>query len=257
VALKKFVFATDLHFGWERKNGHKTPLHDTKALNCMLAFAKDFQPDTFIWGGDALDCGVISHHNHGKPGATEGLKLLADAVEGRKAFIDPIEQIMRPKGEMVYIIGNHEKWLTDLSDQLPALEGIIDVGSLLKLNKWTIIPQGEAYRLGKLVFVHGDQIKGGVHSAKYAVEAYQRNIFFGHFHSHQAYTRVSALDMNGHTGTAVPCLCRRGPKYGGGSPNRWIQGFLYGYINDDKTFNAYVVIIIDGKATINGKAYKG
>lgn len=253
--MEKFIALFDLHWGYERKGGHKTALHDTKALKVALDFAKDFKPDHMILGGDMLDCGSISHHNHGKPGAVEGLRLLGDAKELREALITPLEEL-KPKS-LTYIVGNHERWLDDLVKQIPALEGIVDVGAVLSLGKkWKIIPQGGCHKLGKLVFVHGDQIKGGVHSAKYAVEAYQKNIFFGHHHTHQAYTRVSALEANGHTGTAVPCLCKKDPNYGGGSPNRWMQGFLYGYVDGQKTFNAYVVVIIDGKAMIHGKSYK-
>ena len=254
--METFVALYDLHWGFERRNGHKTPLHDAKALGVAMSFIKDFKPHHVILGGDILDCGAISHHNHGKPGATEGLKLLADARDLRQAVIQPLEDL-KPRS-LTYIVGNHEDWLNDLTEQIPALEGIVDVRSILQLKPtWKIVPNGEAHRLGKLVFVHGDQIKGGVHMAKWAVEAYQKNVFFGHHHTHQAFTRVSSLEQNGHTGTAVPCLCRKNPKYGGGSPNRWMQGFLFGYINSDRTFNAYVVIIIDGKAIVNGKAYKG
>lgn len=254
--MEKFLALWDTHWGSERRGGHKVPLHDARAVSVALKFAKDFKPDHVILGGDILDCGSVSHHNHGKPGATEGLRLLEDAKELRKAVISPLEAL-KPS-TLTYLIGNHETWLDDLVDQIPALEGIVDVRSILGLgSKWKVIPQGEAHRLGKAVFVHGDQIKGGIHSAKYAVEAFQRNIFFGHFHTHQVYTRVSSLDMNGHTGTAVPCLCRKNPLYGGGSPNRWMQGFLFGYVDSDKTFNSYVSIIIDGKAIINGKTYKG
>lgn len=255
--MKKFLFAADLHYGWERRNGHKVALHDPKALAAMLAFATDFKPDIFIWGGDALDCGMISHHNDGKPGATEGLKLLADATEGRKAFIEPIEKIMA-KGEMIYMIGNHEAWLEDLTDKFPALEGIIDIRPLLKLDKWTVIPQGEFYNLGKLTFIHGDQLSGGEHVAKAAVVAWERNIRFGHHHTHQVYTKVSPISYKqAKTGIAVPCLCTKGPKYGEGKANRWLQGFLYGYIHEGGTFNDYVVTIIDGKFVVNGNTYKG
>lgn len=254
--MESFVALYDLHWGYERRNGHKTPLHDQKALNVALQFIKDFQPNHVILGGDILDCGSISHHNHGKPGAVEGFRLMGDAAELRKALIEPLEA-STPKSTLTYIVGNHEDWLNDLVEKIPALEGIVDVRSMLKLGKkWKVVEQGEAHKLGKLVFIHGDQIKGGIHSAKAAVEAYQRNVFFGHFHTHQAYTRSSALDMNGHTGTSVPCLCKKGPKYGGGAPNRWIQGFVYGY-QDGTSFNAYVVTIIDGRAFINGKLYKG
>lgn len=224
-------------------------------MNVALAFAQDFKPDHVILGGDILDCGAISHHNHGKPGAVEGFRLLGDAKELRKSLIDPIESL-RPK-TLTYIVGNHEDWLTDLVEQVPALEGIVDIRSILSLKKkWTIIPQGEAFKLGKLVFIHGDQIKGGQYPAKLAVDAYQRNVFFGHHHTHQAFTKVSALDQNGHTGTAAPCLCRKGPRYGGGAPNKWVQGFVHGW-SDSTSFNAYVSIIINGRAIVGGKVYNG
>ena len=255
--MKKFIFATDLHFGYERRGGHKVALHDQKALNVLTSFVKEFKPDVFIWGGDALDCGVISHHNNSKPGATEGLKLLADARDGRKAFIEPIEQAL-PNGELVYIIGNHEDWLTDLTDKIPALEGLIDLKTLLKLEKWNVIPQGGAYKLGKLLFVHGDTISGGEHVAKAAVTSYEKNIRFGHHHSFSAYTKTSPLDSKfSKTGVCVPCLCSRSPKYGEGKPNKWCQGFLWGYIGEGGRFNDYVTIITDGSAMINGKVYKG
>lgn len=254
--MEKFVALYDLHWGYERKSGHKVPLHDSKALKIALDFVKDFKPDHVILGGDILDCGCISHHNHGKPGAVEGFRLLGDAVELREAVITPLEALKTKS--LTYIVGNHEDWLTDLVEQVPALEGIVDIRSVLKLRKkWKVVPQGEVTRLGKLVFVHGDQIKGGEHSAKWATAAFEGNVRFGHHHTFQAYTKTSALDATGHTGIAVPCLCRKNPNYGGGSPNRWMQGFLWGYIGQGGTFNDYVSVIVNGQATINGKLYKG
>ena len=254
--MERFVYLTDLHWGYERRAGHKVPLHDSKALSVALQFVADYKPHHIILGGDMLDCGCISHHNHGKPGAIEGLKLLADAKELRAALISPLEKLGAKS--LTYIVGNHEDWLNDLVDQIPALEGIVDVRSTLSLgDKWKVVPNGEAHRLGKLVFVHGDQIKGGENCAKWATVAYEKNVRFGHFHTHQVFTKTSAVEANGHTGIAVPCLCRKGPKYGGGSPNRWVQGFSWGYVGEGGAFNDYVTVIIDGKAIINGKAYKG
>lgn len=256
--MQKFLYTTDLHFGYERRQGHKVALHDEKAWNATVKFAADFKPDVWILGGDMLDCGVISHHNHGKPGATEGLKLIADAKEGRELFIEPVESIVG-KGKLVYIVGNHEDWLTDLTDKIPALEGLVDLKSLLKMgDKWQIVPQGGHFNLGKLTFVHGDTVKGGEHVAKNAVVNYERSIRFGHHHTHQVYSKNTALDYkNGKSGVAVPCLCTKSPKYGEGAPNRWSQGFDYGYIREGGFFNDYVVTIIDGTCVVNGKVYKG
>jgi hypothetical protein len=253
--MEKFVALYDVHFGYERRNGHRAPLHDSKAIKVALDFIKEFKPDHVILGGDILDCGCISHHNHGKPGAVEGFRLLADAQEARVAIINPIEELKTKS--LTYIVGNHEDWLTDLVDQIPALEGIVDVRSLLKLKKaWKIVEQGESHRLGKLIFIHGDQIRGGDAIAKNATLAYEKNVRLGHYHTFQAYTKTSAVESNGHTGIAVPCLCKKSPRYNNGSPNKWMQGFLWGYVNGPEGgFSDYVTVIVNGRAIINGKPY--
>lgn len=256
--MNRFIATYDLHFGWERKNGHKVALHDLKAWNAVLKFAADFKPDTWIHGGDMLDCGAISHHNKSKPGRTEGLRLLADAEEGRKVFIDPVERIVGTKGALIYITGNHEDWLNDLTDEMPQLEGIVDLGTLLHLDKWRLIPQGGHYNLGKLTFVHGDQLSGGEHVAKAAVIAWERNIRFGHHHTVQLYTKTSPVAYkNAKTGMAIGCLCTKDPKYGEGKANRWGQGFLWGYVREGGYFNDYHSTIVEGSFTANGITYKG
>jgi hypothetical protein len=46
--------------------------------------------------------------------------------------------------------------------------------------------------------------------------------------------------------------------YGGGAPNRWVQGFLWGYLDPkDGSFNDYVSVIVNGEFTALGKTYKG
>jgi len=256
MALQRFVALFDVHFGYERRGGHKVSLHAPEAVAATLKFIRDFQPHHTILGGDILDCGAVSHHNHGKPGMTEGLRLRSDAVECRKALIEPIEDATRNR--LVYHIGNHEDWLSDLSDAQPALEGLVDVQAILKLGKrWEIIPQGEHSRIGKLLFIHGDQIKASTNPAKWAVEAYEKNIRLGHFHTFQTYTKTSAVADNGHTGTVVPCLCKQNPRYNEGAPNKWMQGFLYGWVADDGIFSDNVAVIVNGKFIALGKEYNG
>src|SRR3990167_5039961 len=223
-----------------------------------MAFAADFKPHTWIHGGDMLDCGAISHHTKGKPGQTEGLRLLADAEEGHALFIKPVEDLVPKSGKLIYITGNHERFLDDLTDEMPSLEGIISLPKLLKLNRWQVIPQGGYVNLGKLTFVHGDQLSGGEHVAKAAVAAYERSIRFGHFHTAQQFTKTSPISYKlAKTGQAVPCLCTKLPSYGKGRPNKWVQGFCFGYISADGTFTDYVPLIIDGKFAHGGKIYKG
>lgn len=254
--MKRFVALFDIHYGYERRGGHKVPLHDPKALAGVMEFVKDFKPHTTIIGGDGLDCAAISHHTRHKPGQVEGLRILSDAKEFRAAVLEPLET--HTSGDLVYITGNHEDWLNDVTDELPGLEGIVDLKSILELDEWQVIPQGGYYNLDKLTFVHGDQISGGENVAKSAVIAYERNIRFGHHHTYQAFTKTSAIDQKlGKTGIAVPCLCTKSPKYGEGKPNKWVQGFLWGYTNGSNAFADYVTVIVDGKFVINGKQYGG
>jgi len=256
MALERFIATFDLHFGYERRSGHKLPLHDLKAWDVVMKFAQDFKPHHWVFGGDMLDCGVISHHNHGKPGATEGLRLKSDGDECRAQIIEPARALTSK--EAIYIVGNHEDWLTDLTDAQPGLEGLVELKPLLGLKDSTVIPQGGYHRIGKLYFIHGDQISGGTNAAKNAVDTYSQSIRLGHFHTFQAATKTSAIHHKlGHTGMVVPCLCTKDPKYGQGKPNRWVQGFDYGWV-DTATglFNDQVQVIVGGQSIIGGKLYK-
>ncbi len=253
MAIKKFIYTVDLHWGYERRGGHKVALHDLKAWGAVKQFAADFNPDVWVVGGDFLDCGAVSHHNKQKPRATEGMRLLEDAEECYRTAIAEVSA-----KEKVFITGNHEAWIEQLLDENPGLEGIVSVEKLLHLDDWKVIPQGGHYNLGKLTFIHGDTVTGGEHVAKSAVLSYERSVRFGHFHTHQTYTKNSALEYKyAKTGIAVPCLCTKTPKYGKGKPNKWVQGFLYGFIAEDGHYADYVVVIVDGKAMVNGKVYKG
>jgi hypothetical protein len=255
--MTKFIALFDLHWGYERKGGHKLPMHDKGALDCALSFMEDFKPQVVILGGDMLDCGVISHHNHGKPGKVEGFRLLGDSAGLKEALTSKIDQMTPKGGQKIYMVGNHEVWIEQLVDEFPGLAGIVDLETILGLKGWKFIPQGGHFDLGKLTFVHGDNLVGGENVAKQAVISYERNIRFGHFHTYQAFTKTSAIDLKlGKTGVAIPCLCKKDPEYIKGRPNRWMQGFNWGYV-DDKTgyFNDYVTLITNGQCRVNGKTY--
>jgi hypothetical protein len=256
--MEKFVALFDAHMGYERDSQrHKVPLHDERAISVAMQFIKDFKPDHVILGGDILDCGSISHHRRGVTGQLEGLRLLAEAKECREMIIKPLEDQI--KGRLIYHVGNHEDWLTDLVDEQPALEDIVSIEALLKLDeRWEVIGQGKTSKLGKLTFLHGDTVKGGQNPALAAVTNYERNVRFGHFHTFQVATKTTPIDANGHTGIAVPCLSKKGHRYGQGAPNKWMQGFNWGYIGGPNgTFNDYVTVIVNGIANINGKTYRG
>ena len=257
MSVKKFVYLVDLHYGYERKSGHKLALHDPRAMDLALQFVSDFKPDTLILGGDILDCGAVSHHNQGKPGRTEGMRIIADAKDCAREFIDPLNHSAYIPTK-VYIIGNHEGWLTDAMEEQPQYEGMLDIDVLLPLGGWTIIPRGSHYNLGKMTFMHGDQLSGGEHVAKQAVTTFERSVRFGHFHTYQAFTKTTPIDNKlGKTGVCVPCLCKKDMAYAKGKPNRWVQGINFGYVFADGTYSDQVSLITNGRLVgPDGKVYK-
>lgn len=250
--MTKFVFLTDLHWGY---GVGRKPIHNLKALNAVENFVEDFQPDTVILGGDMLDCSMLSHWNKESRRDVEGLRILNDARELDKHIV----RLKASTKELIYIVGNHEAWLDQLEDKYPGLDGLLNVKHLMpSLQDCKVIEQGGSHRIGKVWFIHGDQFSGGEHVAKKAVEAYGRNIRFGHFHTAQVHTKFSALDAADiKTGICVPGLCKRNPSYGKGSPNRWTNGFLWGYVYPNGHFNDYLTLIVDGKFMAEGKEYKG
>lgn len=247
-----FAFITDLHYGYERVGGKTLPLHDPRAMDVVLQALSDLAPETIILGGDILDCGAISHHNEGKPRQVEALRLHRDMEECRERFIKPLEGI---GSRLVYIKGNHERFVEDLLDRYPGLEGAVSIEEGLGIKKkWKIVPVGGSFTLDKLVFIHGDQIRGTARPSKWAVEAYEKNIRFGHFHRFEVTSKISALDNQSKTGIAVPCLMKRSPAYQGGAPNRWQQGFLWGESYSDGFWDQ-VAIIVNGKVQIGKELY--
>ena len=63
--ILKGVAAGDIHF----------PEHDKPAINILMEFLKDFQPDIFIFAGDQMDMSTISIFNKNKPKLLEGRRL--------------------------------------------------------------------------------------------------------------------------------------------------------------------------------------
>lgn len=262
MSEKSYIFLPDIHYGFERVQGKKVALHNPRILDAVGLFIGDFKPDYIIYGGDALDCGPVSHHNRKRNFSIEGLRLIEDA-EGLKTLLRDyrLAAFKKDEGEAheVYIEGNHEDWLNDLVEDYPGLAGAFDLHRLLFGSKEpTIIPQGGVYKLGKLHFLHGDQVRSSLYPSRWAVDAYEKSVRFGHFHTYQTFTKVSALDASdARTGVAVPCLCNRGPGYGKGAPNRWLNGFNYGYVESNGTYFDMTPIITNNKFVAEGVEYAG
>ncbi len=258
----KFIALYDCHYGSDIKNSgigkKRFNTENQKAINSVLNFVSDYDPDTVILGGDQLNCGPVSHWNKGRPGLQEGFRLKAEMDRLDANLLSKIEHVKNK----IWLYGNHEQWILDFINENPGTEGMLEPENYLKLRErgWKVIPQGAFYKLGKLHFVHGDVILNGknnvVNPAKYIVDMTRVSIRAGHIHTYYAYTDINGLDNSDyHTGIIVPCLCNLNPSYLKNRPTRFINGFLWGEVLSSGNFNDQVTIINNNSFVLNGKVY--
>ena len=244
-SIKRGIAAFDIHY----------PLHDKPSMRILIKFIKDFKPDYLVLGGDQLDMGSISFYNKNKPKLLENNRLKADYNGFQKDILDKIDSILKPSCEKYFMIGNHEYRVVRLIECDTQYEGFIELGSNLELSDYTIVPHNDFIKIGNMVFIHG--IRYNAYFARYNLLDYNENVFCGHVHKLQMFTKCSPLDGTPKIGVGVPCLCDTNPQWKRGQPNDWVNGFLYWYQYEDGNFSFYTPIIVEGKCVINDKAYNG
>ncbi len=258
--MNKFIGLFDLHCGWEYTHvrGERVvqPTMNEQAIRLALDFAQDFKPDVIIFGGDQINCAPISHWNKDAMGRVGNFTLkdeldwLDDVVLGGLRF--------KHKVRRVWHRGNHERWFEDVLDNNPGLRGLTNIEKYLQLEKrgYEIYDYGECSQIGKLHFIHGDTINGGINVARNAALRYGRNMRFGHFHTYQAYTLHNPIDNDDiRSCVSVPCLANRGPQYGRNAPNTHVNGWLWGYEDGDRYWDQ-VALVVGGKSVVEGKVYE-
>ena len=243
--IKRGVALFDIHY----------PYHDKASMSIVKQFIADFKPYHLIYGGDQLDLGCISHHNKGKVRLTENTRLKKDYKGFQEKILTPIEKVLPRDCKKYFMIGNHEYWVERLIDDNPQLEGLVEVEENLDLSKYSIIPFNESLTIGDMTFIHG--IYCSKYFAEKTVGIYGTNVFCGHLHSNQVFTKISPLKTLPKSGVGVGCLCNKNPEYMKNKPNAWIHQFLYFYIYDDGSFTYYTPTIINGRVVINNKLYMG
>lgn len=265
--IQRFVFLPDAHVGWDiwhTETGiERRPTHDLGMVKLVSAFLKDFEPTHIIYGGDQLNSAAIGRWNKEKT-----IHLVQDLyVEETRIFREKFDTPFRhaaPHAERVWIDGNHDAWIYQWKDKYPQLESLLNPWGLIgisgphgKVSGSVYIPQGGAFHLGKLTFVHGDQLPSTRDQAQATLRDWSCNIRYGHFHTFQAATKCDPqFQRSKKTAMSIPMLGQRNPAYGRGAANRYIQGFLYGYVSKATgNFSDFPVIVPGNKVIIEGKEY--
>lgn len=241
------------------------PKWDKDTFGALTHFLEENKVAGFIFGGDQLDLETISHHTKGKPLYRPPKGYLNDIEGFQTDILEPLEKLLPSGIPKIWHIGNHERFETDLIEEHPELEGLVDHTRHFQLEKrgWKIIPLGHSYRLGKLTTCHGEILTGignqaGAFPAKKAVELYGTSVLAGHTHSPQSFCKVSPVEhVQKWMAWIAPIGGRTNPTYLRNRPTAWLNGFVIIEVMDGGYFNLFPVVVTKGRCAYGGKIYGG
>jgi hypothetical protein len=238
------------------------PFHDQRSLDAVLQYLSSQRWDGCIQLGDFMDWDFCSRWSADNARKAEGQRFLQEYITANDV-LDQIQVAVRthnPDCHLIVLEGNHDWRVQNVIDKTPSLAGMIDMESNLRFDErnalfWRYWVHKKPIIIGKAYFIHGDFI--GTHHAKKTADSYHRNVFYGHTHALQAYTKTTLAE------DSVQCwslgtLSRFDLEYMGKRPSSWMQCFAEFYFRPDGSFNHYVTNVIDHSFTaVNGDYYAG
>jgi hypothetical protein len=237
-------------------DGH-IPYHNQPAFKAIFKLMDDITFDGHIELGDFMDLDVISHWTKNKKKTLEGKRLKQDYIIGN-TILDEFDKRLPKNADKKYFYGNHEDWYNQLIEELPALEGLFDPITELKLKErgYKVYPYNHIENIGKLRFTHG--IYTGQNYVKKHIDELKTNVIFGHLHSQRERYESSEARELSMGGYGLGCLCDLAPGYMRGKPHKWTHGFAIVYI-EKKTGHFFVDLkrIVKGRFIHNNKIYDG
>jgi predicted phosphodiesterase len=230
------------------------PYHDERAVNAAVEYLVSSGITHLILLGDVCDFYAISYFKR-----DPRRMAFLEEVDAVKKFLSELRSTF-PKIKITYIEGNHEVRLYSyLVDKAPALLGIdvLTVSGLLGLDSLDIdyvdnvdrlVSGTSPYQVGKLVFLHGHEVKASwssVNLPRLLFHKTKTSVIFGHFHKSQNYITKDIFGKI-HGAWSVGCLCHLSEKY---MPvNDWSQGFAIVRVEKDTgTFRVENKIIYNGE----------
>lgn len=251
-------------------------------LKPVIDFARDYQPDHFIIGGDFLNLEFASHWNESvfKQIGLEKLgKMLKQEIKAGKKVLEDFCAVLPKDCKKYYIPGNHEEWLFWACSTYPELAGGVNLGvgkmtfksDISQIKKQAlanllseflgteklgikVLPYEKELNIGKITYIHG-HTAGNLAAMKRNYPA--RNVVAGHIHTHEVTTlHNSGQEGRAHQYVIVPCLCHLSPGYLKNSSTRWLNGFWIADVLPSGLFDGKVVKVLNGTIVYGNKIYQ-
>lgn len=224
------------------------------SLETALRFGEWWKPDETITGQDFMEFGPISYWNQRKRLEMEGRRLAHD-YDFANQVLDRICAFTRKR--VTFQPGNHDDWMDKFIQERPEMEGLLNQDKMLRFKERGVVglEYGSVYRVGKAAFSHEllrnrKTFTTKYHSARMS-EDYSKTIFYGHFHTHQAFIRVTH-DSKPNAAVAIGCLSDLNPGWKRNEVNGWVNQFLFMEFDGKGHFTWYAPILINGKFYLDG-----
>ena len=244
--FKTYIIVGDVH----------VPEQDDVAIKSVLNLMDDIKFDGIINLGDYLNLSCISHWNENKHKTLEGKRLKGDYIAGN-ALLDEFDKRLPKGAEKHFLMGNHEEWMGQLIEKYPALDGLFDISSGLKLDErgYKVYPYNEIVRFGRLCVTHG--IYCGTTPARTHASKLLSNVLVGHTHSPEMCLIHSPAKEVSVVGYVNGCLCHMSPDYMKSKPSNWATGVAILYLFPNGWFDVNLIRIVKGRFVYNEKLYDG
>lgn len=246
--FKSYLVIGDIHI----------PFQNDEAIKSVLSLMDDQPFDGIVILGDFMDMTPISHwlHEKSQNKSLENKRMLSDYAKGN-VLLDEIDKRLPAGCDKHFFMGNHERFYNDLIEKYPALEGLLEPATELKLKErgYKIYPVNHIEWIGKLAFCHGM-----FHSQNYVrahIQAFKTNVIHADMHSPQMCFDNSPAKELAIAGYCIGCLCNTNPEYMQNRPNKWSHGFGIMYLYQSGDFDLDLKRIVKGKFVYNNKMYDG
>jgi len=251
--MKRYIVTPDKHF----------PLHDKKAINCLIKLIGEVKPDGYIDLGDVGEWAGASHWQWKKkkrPPLEYQTQFIDKDIKDVNRGLDMIDEALDKVNckEKHMIEGNHDDWMNSFVREYPYMSDYkFKNCTKLKERGYKYHPIGRMLKIGKLYFYHGHLYAGIYHTRNHLLKM-GCNVIYGHHHDIQ---QMSVTHIDGaKSAWSIGCLknmSKNSNSWLGGRGVNWGHAIALVDFYGNGYFTTHVIQIINGKTSLVGNLIKG
>lgn len=239
------------------------PLHDEKAVNCVLKAVEILKPTAVVILGDWGEWDSVCRYRWKKkkrPPIEYVLPLIDEEGAEASELLDRFDRVFaKAKVKHKYfMMGNHEVWLDNLVLEHPYLKQYLP-SKLLELGKrgYYVTKYGGFLKKGKLTYYHGGWYNGQYHIKKH-LQHIGTNLLYAHYHNvgRDSISRLDGTYTGYCIGTLKKCDFDSNTWLNGRAVN-WGHAFAAVNYAQDGTFGVDIFDIVNGRCYVWGEEIRG